>query len=168
MPHVDLHLSDIQFLCLLVSISCAMIVTAEALRYTSRLCEFDEAMRRLRWSIGLFRTAPLMLILFGANQTVTVVKLKEVAMERGIDPVALRVAAADDVTDYEVTLPGGTNVSWTGTTSGTTIPLRVRAGTGRPSGNGDGGEIGRTADSGRSPGDLRAADGLVDWPAERY
>ena len=160
MPHVDLHLSDIQFLCIFVSISGAMILTAESLRYTSRLCEFDEAMRRLRWSIGLFRTAPLLLILFGANQTVTVVKLKEVALSRGVDPIALRVAAAEQVSDYEVELKGGTYVSWS-RINGTTSPLCVRAGTGRPSGNGDGGEIGRTADSGRGSGDLRRVSGWI-------
>ena len=150
-----LSLSDGQLFGLLVSISGAMMLTAEALRSTARYCEYDEAMRRLTWSIGLFRTAPLMLILFSANQTMRVEQLKEIAVKHGIPQQALAVEMGPVVTNYDVTLPGGANVSWSNRSA---VPMRVRAAGSGQAFRGDGGEIGRIANSGGSSGGLRISD----------
>ena len=150
-----LSLSDGQLFGLFVSISGAMILTAEALRSTARYCECDEAMRRLTWSIGLFRTAPLMLILFSANQIVRIEQLKEIAVQHGVSQQALAVELGPGMTNYDVTLPGGANVSWSNRSA---VPMRVQAAGSGQAFRGDGGEIGRIADSGGSVGGLRISD----------
>lgn len=78
------NLPDLMVFGVLAALVVMMIVMAEIMRATARHCERSEAVARLRVSIGLFRTAILLLLMYGANQALETHELKTV--ERNSKP----------------------------------------------------------------------------------
>lgn len=109
------NVSDLLVFGVLAAVVVSMIIIAEVMRATAKYCDPHEASNRLRVSIGLFRTALILLFMYGANQTLETHQLK--AVVKNARPVLDGSKMAESQPEWRIETPSGNVVTWTGETN---------------------------------------------------